>query len=50
MNKFEQVFSDGHQISLAGRGAERVPCLLSGGGGLGGPCTVRPNASWVMVR
>ena len=32
MNKFEQVSSDGHQISLAGRPElGGVPCLVSGG-------------------
>ena len=58
VNKFEQVSSDDHQMSVALGGS--VPCLVSGkgGGGLGlmsgigggeGTCTVRSNASFVMV-
>ena len=45
MNKFEQVSSDGHQMS--GRGCPHVPCVE--GVGLGVPCTLRFNPSWVMV-
>ena len=58
MNKFEQVSRDGLQMSLAGGwggsldlclgvrpGLGRVPWPHVGGGG----CTVRSNASWVMV-
>ena len=40
MNKFEQVSSDGHQISLAG------DCMSDRGQG---DCTVRFNALWVIV-
>ena len=38
MNKFEQVSSDVHQISLVGAQdwGWGVPCLMSGGGGAGG--------------
>ena len=39
VNKFEQVSSDGHQMSLA-RGPH-VSCLEV--------CTVRSNTSWVIV-
>ena len=65
MNKLEQVSSDGHQMSLAGRGfgPQGVLSLMSlgeggrTGFGVGGSsglmcrgdCTVRSNASWVMV-
>ena len=53
MNKFEQVSSLGHQMSLA------VRELIQGGGGRGlvtkgpvrgaGPCTGKSNTSWIMV-
>ena len=49
MNKFEQVSTDGPQMSLAGR----CPCTVRYHvwRGLGrGPCTVRYNSPWVMVR
>ena len=49
MNKFEQVSSDDHQMSVAGGRAGRFSGLMSKGAGAGGPCTVRSNASWVMV-
>ena len=47
MNKFEQVSSLDHQMSLAVRsmctvGLGRVPCVW-------GACMMRSNASWVMV-
>ena len=52
MNKFEQVSSLGHQMSLAlglgpytGEGA--VSCTEGGGGQIRGPCTVRSNALWI---
>ena len=58
-NKFEQVSSDDHQMSLAGGPMSDVGVRLSGKGrmsdiqwvghGGGGPCTVRSNVSWVMV-
>ena len=51
MNKFEQVFSDHHQMSLAGAGAGGIPGLMSmgeavysevqyiiGNGPMGTPC------------
>ena len=54
MNMFEQVSSDGHQMSLVGgpcsvrshvqRGW--VPVQWGFISGEGGPCTVRSNASW----
>ena len=57
MNKFEQVSSYDHQVSLRGGGQTHiwrrpglgveVTCLE--GGGVSGPCTVRYNESWVMV-
>ena len=50
VNKFKQVSSDDHQMSVAGRRGW-VPCLVSAGeevGAIGG-CTVRSNTSWVMV-
>ena len=34
MNKIEQVFSNGHQMSVVGAG--RVPCVMSKGAGPGG--------------
>ena len=53
VNKFEPVSSDGHQISLAvGSGWEVSPMSdVQGAGGQGhtGACTVRTNASWVMM-
>ena len=53
MNKFEQVSSDGHQMSLvggAGLGSGGSPELkLWEGAGAREACTVRTNASWVMV-
>ena len=70
MNKFEQVSSDGHQMSLLGGRGEGVPMSHVGGGRFGGLelggggfhapcpgeggrprglCTLRSNASWVMV-
>ena len=36
MNKFEQVSSDGHQMSLLGGRGEGVPMSHVGGAGLGG--------------
>ena len=42
MNKFEQLFSLGHQMSLTGS-------LYRGGRPGGSPCMVRSNASCVMV-
>ena len=50
VNKFEQVSSLGHEMSLAGRGAlykEDGGALYRGWEGC--PCMVRSNASWVMV-
>ena len=57
MNKFEQVSSDDHQMSLSG-----VPMVMFGAGGprsdvqgdavgAGGGCccTVRSNTAWVMI-
>ena len=47
INKFEEVCSDGCQVSLVGawgRGPH-VPCLEEGRG----TCTVRSKALWVMV-
>ena len=65
MNIFEQVCSDSHQMSLAeGGGPEGSPRSMSGmvqgtpmshvwrgewSQALGKGCTVRSNASWVMV-
>ena len=52
MNKFVEVSTDGHQITLAGsRIAGRVgPCGGSHADvGGGGGCTVMLNVSWVMV-
>ena len=49
VNKFEQVFSNCHQMSLAGGWAGGVTCLVSRGGDEARACTVRSNASWVMV-
>ena len=50
VNKSEQVFSDGYQISLAeGSLYSEVPCLSTGGQSLGCPCTVRSDASCGMV-
>ena len=49
VNKFEQVSTDDPQMSLAGR----CPCTVRYHvwRGLGrGPCTVRSNSPWVMVR
>ena len=50
VNKFVQVSTDGHQMSLAGDEARAggVLCLMSGEGGTGS-CTMRSNASRVMV-
>ena len=42
VNKFEQVYSDGHQMSPSGPISEVQ-------GRAGGTCTVRSNASWVMI-
>ena len=48
MNKFEQppdvMEGGGHRVPVSDQ-------LMSGGGGLGrwGSCTMRVNASWVMV-
>ena len=37
VNKFEQVFSDDHQMPVAGDGVDiQDPCHMSGGGGGGG--------------
>ena len=47
MNKFEQVSSDGHQMSLVGEVgslSNTVHCPGATGAG-GGPVTVRSNAS-----
>ena len=46
MNKFEQVSSDGHQMSQAGASSEAGDMLDIRGGGT---CIVRSNASWAMV-
>ena len=46
MNRFEQVSSDGRQMSLA-EGVTHV--WKWGGDGRVGACTVRSNASWVMI-
>ena len=35
MNKFEQVSSDGHQMSLAGAGPGEIPCYVVVMGGIG---------------
>ena len=50
VNKFEQVSSDGHQMSLAG-GAWAVGSLSNEVQYLraGGPGAMRSNASWLMV-
>ena len=49
VNVFEQVFSDGYQMSLTmvGVGPKGGSYLIGGRGR--GACTVRSNASWVMV-
>ena len=55
MNKFEQVSSDGHQMSLAEESQVSwpglgVPGFMSGGGqSQGAACTMGSNTSWVMV-
>ena len=50
VNKFEQVSSLGHQMSLAGAGQEGFLYRGAAGTGVGaGLCMVRLNASWVMV-
>ena len=62
MNKFEQLLSVAHQMSLAGRPGQEVQGVagawgtlrsdvLRGGGAVAGsgPCLVRSNASWVMA-
>ena len=56
MNRFEQVSSDGIQMSLAVvspmshiYGGVGVPCLMSAGGRARGHVKMRFNASWVMV-
>ena len=53
MNKFEQVSSDDHKMSLAGgRARTNVgarPRVGARGSVGGGPSTVSSNASWVMV-
>ena len=46
---YEQVSNDGHQILNTGGGPGGIPCLGRGGGARRGSCTVRSNASWVMV-
>ena len=46
MNKFEQVSSDGHQMSQAGASSEAGDMLDIRDGGT---CKVRSNASWAMV-
>ena len=46
VNKFEQVFSLDNEMSLAGVPYTVRSHAQSGGQG---PCTVRSNASWVMV-
>ena len=53
MNKFEQVSSDGHQISLAGYRSSpctvnEVPCP-EGAGCKEAACTERSNELWVIV-
>ena len=47
VKKFEQVFSDDHQMSLVEGCGFHVWCL--GIRAEGRVCTVRSNASWVMV-
>ena len=62
VNKFQQVSSLDHQMSLEGFLYREVPCSGGqgwGGGtlpvqcssmsGVGGPCMVRSNVSWIMV-
>ena len=53
MNKFEQVSSEGHQMSLEGgqdQGYPHVSCLEGGVPmSRGEPCTVRSNASRGMT-
>ena len=44
VNKFGQISSDDHQVSVMGDGV--APCLVSGSRERGYPCT---NASWVMI-
>ena len=46
MNKFEQVSSDGHQMS---KPRDPKSDTWEGLGLGGGGCTVRSNASWVMA-
>ena len=47
VNKFEQVSSDGHQMSPADWAGPGIPCLMSRKGP--SSCTVRSNALWLMV-
>ena len=53
VNKFEQVSSDDHQMSLAGTGLGWGDPMSGGGprarAGGGVHCTKRTNASWVMA-
>ena len=49
MNKFEQVSSDGHQMWLARGGVRPGGDSVPWSHVLGGGCTVKSNASWVMV-
>ena len=49
VNKFEKVSSDGHQMSRARRSLYSEVPYLEGGLFGEGSCTVRSNASWVMV-
>ena len=50
VNKFEQVSSDGHQMSLAGGRAEAVPCLMSGAIGPGDPMYLMARILCLMFR
>ena len=47
MNKFEQVKSDCHQMSLGNQGQGWGSHVQKDWAG--GACTVSPNASWIMV-
>ena len=61
MNQFKQVSSDSHQMSQAGEDTRCLGgmdilvqgCPMCGEGAMagvgGGHCTLRSNASWVMV-
>ena len=44
VNKFEQISSDSHKVSLESLGLEGISCVMSKG-----TCTVKSNASWVIV-